>query len=299
MSITAIARDWGVNPAIVRITSTDSLATVGAAGYLTAQAANIASINSGEFEWATSDFVLVLASDGWGFFSVAPTFTALNVWSAPTGVAVVGAPVVVGNFAVYQSTTGNIKDLGYLPSDATKTSVVMAGSAVIVGRIAHFVDVNGTVDDTAGAVTNAGNIAAGLSGTAGTLSSFPATAANGSLILAAVNAGGAFNTTISNGTMGQSTVYTLGDIGASTGGIPVSTGAVRMKVVADAAIGGGSATQNVVDAFCTAASVVLVFWQTKGVAAAVMRNVVPGAGSFDIVSDIDAGAGTINYVIMK
>ena len=299
MAITSITRDWGVDPAIVRIISTDTLAAIGAAGYLTAQADNIAAVNSGAFEWKTSDFVLVMGSDGWDLFSVDPTFTALNVWEPNSGVAYVGGPSTIGDFAVYQSVTGNIEDLGYLPSDAAKTRVVMAGSAVVVNHIAKFVDTTGTVDDTAGAAINSGNIQAGLSGTAGTLISFPAVAANGSFIWAAVGNAGNFNVTVSPvSTQGQATVYTIGDIGAATGGIPVSTGAVRMKMVADAAAAGGSATQNIVDAFCTAGSVVLAVWQTQ-TNPAVIQTIVPGAGSFDIISDVDAGVGTVNYVIMK
>ncbi len=71
-----------------------------------------------------------------------------------------------------------------------------------------------------------------------------------------------------------------------------------MKMVADAVAAGGSATQNIVDAFCTAASVVIPVWQTQ-TNPAVIQRVVPGVGSFDIISDTDAGAGTVNYVIMK
>jgi len=298
MAITSIARDWGVNPSIVRITSTDTLATVGAAGYLTAQAVNIAALNAGAFEWVISDFVLVYASDGWDLFSVAPDFTALNVWEPGSGVAVVGAPVVVGNFTVFQSTSGNVEDLGYAPSDPSKTTVVMAGSAVVVNHIAKFVDTAGTVDDTAGTAINSGSIQAGLSGTAGTLISFPGTAANGSLIVAGVNAGANFNTTISNGTMGQSTVYTLGDIGASTGGIVVATAAIRMKSVAGAAAAGGAAAQSFTDTFCTSGSNVIGNWNTQANPVSVLK-IVPGNGSFVVTSSGDAGVGTFNYVIIK
>ncbi len=298
MAITEISRDQGINVSIVRLTSSDSIATVFGADYLTAQNDNITALNNGEWTWLESDAVMVYASDGHqlGEFD-GDDFTTLVAFPV-AGNGAVALPVVSGNFTVFDGTLGGLEDLGYAPSDPTKTTVVMAGSTVVVGRIAHFIDTAGTIDDTAGAVSNLGNILAGASGTAGTLTSFPATAANGSLILAAVNAGGAFNTTISNGVVGQSSVYTLSDIVAATGAIPVSTGAVRMKMVADAAAAGGSATQNIVDAFCTAASVVLAIWQTQA-NPAVIQRVVPGAGSFDIISDVDAGAGTVNYVIMK
>ena len=55
----------------------------------------------------------------------------------------------------------------------------------------------------------------GASGTAGTLDIFPATAGNGKIIIQAANAGGAYNTTITNATMAGSRTYTMPDAGAS------------------------------------------------------------------------------------
>lgn len=199
------------------------------------------------------------------------------VWNADPsagGVSFSGPASTANALVVFSNTAGDIK--------AASTTATLGQALSVTGAI----------------TSTTGNITSGASGDAGTFISFPATAANGTLIVAAANAGGAFNTTISNGTMGQSTVYTVGDIGAATGGIPVSTGAIRMKMVADAAAAGGSATQNFVDAFCTAASVVVGAWQTQA-NPAVIQTIVPGAGSFDVISDVDAGAGTFNYVIMK
>ena len=143
-----------------------------------------------------------------------------------------------------------------------------------------------------------GNLSVGSSGHAQTISIFPTTAANGTLILAAGNAGGAFNTTVTSGTIGQSTVYTIPDILASTGGIVVSTAAVRMKSVAAAAAAGGAATQSFTDTFCTTGSNVIGNWNTQANAVSVFK-IVPGNGSFVVTSSADAGVGTFNYVIMK
>jgi hypothetical protein len=156
----------------------------------------------------------------------------------------------------------------------------------------------GLTVSTGNITATAGNLVAGSSGAAGTVSSFPATAANGSLLLAAVNAGGAFNTTISNGAMGQSTVYTMGDIGAATGGLVVATSAIRMKSVAGAAAAGGNAAQSFTDAFCTSGSNVVGNWNTQANAASVL-TIVPGNGSFVVTSTADAGVGTFNYIITK
>lgn len=144
----------------------------------------------------------------------------------------------------------------------------------------------------------AGNITAGSSGSAGTVSSFPGTAANGSLILAAINAGGAFTTTISNSAMGQSTVYSMADIGASTGGLVVATAAVRMKSVAQAAVAGGAAAQTVTDTFCTSGSNVICTWNDTTNAVSIQKAVA-GNGSFVVTSSADPGASHLNYIIIK
>ncbi len=167
-----------------------------------------------------------------------------------------------------------------------------------LNHIATYTNTTGTLSEDAATAINAGNIQAGLSGTAGTLISFPTTAANGSLIISALNAGGAFNTTIRNSTMGQSTVYSIPDIGAATGGMVVSTGAVRLKSVAAAAAAGGNADQSFTDAFCTTGSVVIGNWVTQTTPASVIK-IVPGNGSFVVTSSADAGVGTFSYVIQK
>lgn len=297
MAITSIVRN--IRPEnLVVVEATNTLAEVAATGYVDTQIENTTALNNGLWDWQEGDLVYVIASDGSNLFVFDGDDFSTFVLYSTAGNGAVTLPVVSGDFVMFDGTLGALEDTGISPSDATKTKVVMADAAVIANHIAVFTDTAGTLSDDAATAINAGNIQAGLSGTAGNLVSFPAAAANGSLILSALNAGGAFTTTIRNSAMGQSTVYSLPDIGAATGGIPVSTGAIRMKMVADAAVAGGSATQNVVDAFCTAGSIVLAVWQTQA-NPAVIQTIVPGAGSFDIISDVDAGAGTVNYLILK
>lgn len=192
MAITSIKRDWGVNPSIVRITSTDTLAAVGTVGYLTAQLDNVVALNAGAFDWVDSDMALVVASNGWGFFTVASGFASLTPFAIITGVT---TPTIVGHIAVYDSTGGNIGE------------------------------------DAATAI-NGGNLQAGLSGTAGTVASFPSAATSGSLVLAAVtNSSGNFSTTISNAAaVGQSQVVSIPDSGASTANFLLSKSAGTQHV---------------------------------------------------------------------
>lgn len=190
------------------------------------------------------------------------------------GVSFSGGASTADALVVFSNASGDIK--------AASTTVTLGQPLVVAGPI----------------TSSTGNITSGSSGDAGTFVAFPATAANGTMIIAAGNAGGAFNTTITSGTIGQSTVYTVPDILAATGGIVVSTAAVRMKSVAGAAAAGGAAAQSFTDAFCTSGSNVTGNWNTQANAASVLK-IVPGNGSFVVTSSADAGVGTFNYVIMK
>jgi hypothetical protein len=268
MAITAITRDFANDPNIVRIITTDNLATITTAGYLTAQQANIRLLNNGDFQWVATDYVLIAYSGGIGFFT--PDLT--------TETFVAGA-VVPGSL-----------------SDTLASGEIFVGSSL---NVATGVALTGDASITnAGVMTIDPTLQLGASGTAASLTMFPPTAANGFFRLLPVNAGGAFNTTISNGVMGQSTVYTIPDIGAATGDLVVSTAAVRMKSVAGAAAAGGAAAQSFTDAFCTTGSNVIGNWNTQANAASVLK-IVPGNGTFVVTSSADAGVGTFNYVIMK
>lgn len=196
------------------------------------------------------------------------------------GVSFSGGASTANALAVFSDTAGNIK--------AATTTTTLGQALSVTGSITASTSITAT----------AGNITSGSSGDAGTFIAFPATAANGTMIIAAGDAGGAFNTTITSGTIGQSTVYTVPDIGAATGGVVVSTAAVRMKSVAAAAAAGGAAAQSFTDAFCTAGSNVVGNWNTQTNAASVQK-IVPGNGSFVVTSSADAGVGTFNYIIMK
>lgn len=146
--ITYIKRVTGATNSLVQVDTTDNIATATASGYLTAQAANIASINEGAWTWQTNDLLVLSASDGVALATINGTFTTIVLIAFST--TVIGAPVVVGDFAVFASTGGNIEDLGYLPSDASKTVVVMANAATVANEIAIFADTAGTIKSATG-----------------------------------------------------------------------------------------------------------------------------------------------------
>jgi hypothetical protein len=153
MAIVKITRDWGDNPSIVRIVTTDSLATVSATGYITSQAANIYAVNAGAFEWRTSDEVLVNAGGTLdnsnnvingtnAFFQIAQGFASLTPATAPTqtgltahaGGAQTGAtPLIAGvNTFTTVASAGDSAILPAIVSGQTVTVVNTTGTSMNV-----------------------------------------------------------------------------------------------------------------------------------------------------------------------
>lgn len=126
------------------------------------------------------------------------------VWNADPsggGVSFSGGASTANALPVFSDTAGNIK--------AATTASTFGQALTVAGALA----------------STAGPITSGSSGDAGSFISFPATAANGTFIFEALNAGGAFDTTLRNSVMGQSSVISLPDPGASTANVLLSTGA--------------------------------------------------------------------------
>lgn len=116
--ITSISTDWARNPRIVRITTTDDLATVITTGYLDSQESAINSLNNGDFQWEDGDEVLVFYNFGNAFFirdpinnsllpngdgqvnAVAGTVDEINVDSSIPAIPIVSIalnPIIPGN----------------------------------------------------------------------------------------------------------------------------------------------------------------------------------------------------------
>jgi hypothetical protein len=169
----------GVNPNLKFAVFGDNLATITTAGYLN-------SVNLESNPIASTDVLQVLYSFNnvtkvgtYGVFTVSISNSGVITLVEFTGTSGIVLPTIANHIATYTNTTG------------------------------------GLGEDPATAISG-GNIQAGLSGTAGTVASFPATASKGSLILAGVANTGNTNTTISNAAMGQASVISIPDPGAST-----------------------------------------------------------------------------------
>lgn len=98
MAITAISTDWGVDPRVIRMTTTDDFTAITTVGYWTAQQPNIQALNNGQFTIYDGELVAVIYAGGEGFVSYNAenkTFQALpnsgNVSSSlPAGQILVG-----------------------------------------------------------------------------------------------------------------------------------------------------------------------------------------------------------------
>lgn len=304
----------GVNPRRVKIITTDNLATITTAGYLrSAVLAGYTISNTDILDvWygASGSGTAIVSPGTYEVFtpSISNGVITLTAWANPGDVLL---PVVSGDFATFNGTTGQIKDAGYLPSNAAKTNVVMATAATIANHIATYTDTAGTVGEDAATAINGGNVQAGLSGTAGTLASYPATAAKGSLIVAGVANTGNTNTTISNVAMGQASVVSIPDPATATANFVVAPAALvsgnlvkasgTAGLVVDAAFAihaattsafaGGSTSNTFTTTNMTSSSIVtaVILASTNSVA---ITKALPGTNTLAVTFSADPGANT-------
>ncbi len=140
------------------------------------------------------------------------------------GVSFSGGASTANALPVFSDTSGNIKaatTASTFGQSLAVTGALSASTTVTAGTGLTVTTGNlgvssGTITASGAITSTAGNITSGSSGDAGTFIAFPSSSSNGTLILQAINAGGAFNTTIASGTIGQSSVITIPDPGAAT-----------------------------------------------------------------------------------
>lgn len=249
----------------------DNIATVTTAGYL-----NQSNINSAT-PLSNADVIMALYS--FNIQTQTGTFDILTVAiNAATGLI---------TLSEWNSSTGG--------------SVTLP---TVANYISHFTNTTGNMSSAAANIINPGNIQAGLSGTAGTVASFPATASRGSLIVAGVANTGNTNTTISNAAMGQASVISIPDPAAATANFVVAPAAlVNGNLVAASGTAGllvdaGVATTNLmslaaVNTMTGAGQIILV--KANGVEAA---NAVTASGNAGVITTSAlTTAGGASYAI--
>lgn len=206
-----------------------------------------------------------------------------------------------GSFGIFTVSIATATGQITLTSWANPGEVVLPTTA---NYIAHFTNTTGTISSAAANVINAGNIQAGLSGTAGTLASYPSTASKGSLKLVAVANTGDTVTTISNAAMGQASVVSIPDPAAATANFAVAPAALvnnnlikasgTAGLVADAGIAASAVMQTTaVNTMTGSGQIILV--KANGTEAA---NAVTASGNAGVIttSSLSTVAGS-SYAI--
>jgi hypothetical protein len=163
MAITNISRDWGVSPSIVRIITTDNLATITTNGYVSAQLNNINTIQHGTFEWTNSDSVLISYNGGEGYFtydSINKTFVAAgaalpaltsshifvgNAGNVATDVAMTG-DVTISNTGVTSNNPSLIKYVSIPISSAQWKAMPAPGILLVAAQGPHTIIMVETID---------------------------------------------------------------------------------------------------------------------------------------------------------
>jgi hypothetical protein len=226
----------GVNPNFKYMTTTDNLATITAAGYLNQPSLEVTPIGRGDVIQCLYSVNQQTGAGTYGVFTVtingANGTITLVQWVDPGNVLL---PVVSGDFAVFNGTAGQIKDAGYLPSNAAKTNVVMLSAAPTVGHLASFADTSGTVQD-AGIVATAVMQTTAVNTMSG----------SGQIILAKANGTEASNAVTASGNAGVITTSSLTTAGGGTYAITWTNTKISATSVFTFCIQGGTnTTQNI------------------------------------------------------
>lgn len=213
----------------------DNLATITAAGYLNSVNLESNPVSATDVLQVLYSYNNVTKTGSYGIFTVSISNSGvitLVEWSNPGNVLL---PVVSGDFAVFNGTTGQIKDAGYLPSNAAKTNVVMLSSASTIGHLASFADTAGTVQDT------------GIASTALMLNNAVNTMTGaGQIILAKANGTEAANAVTASGNAGVITTSSLTTAGGSSYAITWTNTKITATSVISLCIQGGTNTvQNI------------------------------------------------------
>lgn len=151
--ITSMKRDYGVNPAIVRISTTDNIDVITAAGYLLSQSEVIHQLNGGTFQWEEDDYVLISYPDDWGFFlynqdndqfTSAPlpliAGAGITIAQGVTGTTISSSAVGESWTVISGTTQAASVNVGYICSNSSQTTVTLpaiaaAGSTVAVAGL--------------------------------------------------------------------------------------------------------------------------------------------------------------------
>lgn len=249
----------GVAPRRPAMVTTDNLATITAAGYLNPalkiEAQNLLPTDILDVIYS---YTQTTNSGTYGAFtlSISNGVITLALAVSPGDVLL---PVVSGDVAIFNGTTGQIKDSSVAFSNGTDTVASLFHGTATAGDFVTVNNANKTIQDSGAAPSAASQPFVVMS---------PGSVTSGHLV----------KFSDANGT--------------------VADQGVAFKSVAQAAVAGGAAAQSVSDAFCTSASCVVASWNDTTNAVSIQK-VAAGNGSFVVTSSGDPGASHLNYIITK
>lgn len=153
MAITSILRNFNGEPNIVTIVSTDTLATITTAGYLTgtAIAEDIVDLQNAPFEWTSTDAVLIYYSGGQGFFTYDSSTAAFVANPAPAGT--VSSDMLVESLLQHKQVDVTLAQfIGQYTASVELVAAPGAGKKIILHRAVLAINYGGTVLADGGAV---------------------------------------------------------------------------------------------------------------------------------------------------
>lgn len=280
MPITSIQRDTNNNVSLVRMISTDSLATIDGTDYIAQQQENINTLNGGTWQWFITDMILCAAEDGNAFFEfIDDTFTSLVIFGQ------IGSGIInpgMTNQLPYYSTNGRV-----LSPLTNMANAILATNGSQVPGLTQTLPT--AVQDN---ITRLGTVAAGVWNGTGISVPFGGTGASSftaySVLCAGTTSTGAFQNVSGVGTAGQ--ILTSNGAGmlptwqASPGSGTVNPGTINQ-------IAYYAATGSAVSGLTGANSAVLI---TSGLGVPSMSQTLPGAVQANITTVGTIGTGVWN-----
>lgn len=240
ISLQTIYAGVASHPHKVSLLCNDDYATITTAGYINRYAPG-AILDSGDFVFANYDtdsesaVMLTVDIDSSGTISLLPPVVSPGIITNADVAA--NAAISFSKLAALLSTkvlvgsAGNVATAVTMTGDVTisNTGVTTVAAGIprvttptIANHIATYTDTSGDISKDPATAITAGNLQAGLSGTAGYVTSFPAPAATGSFSLVATDNEGNYANVITHAGTAQATIWTLPDAGTAAQGVNVS-----------------------------------------------------------------------------
>lgn len=262
----------GVIGAIKYMVTNDSLATVITAGYLNNIDLAVNPVAASDVLGITYLYNLQTQNGTFGFFTVAIVNGVITL-SQYVSSGDVLLPVVSGHFAIFNGTSGQIKDSGQAASSLVNPFIVTSPGTLTTNHIAQIADANGSIKDggvlgTAAAKAASNNALSTLASTAG--SGFTA----GHIVTAADAAG------------------TIQDSGVAATAVQLSANILANS----SAWAGGGTSHGFTITGLTTSSIVIPAIQAQTTGTVYIESYTVTANTLTVTFSADPGAMVLQYV---